>query len=157
MVFHSSSHSILYIYIYSSVLRALRSYKVSGDFADVYNMADEESLGIIQFLIILLVTLVFGGVLIAIVLFVGGKKQNKDSSNDSRPETKVEDLKTGNENCDDAKGSKKPSTKNSKRVNVASENPKQLCILKGHTSDVLYIEFTTNGKLLGSTSSGRIT
>jgi FtsZ-interacting cell division protein ZipA len=120
-------------------------------------MADEESLGIIQFLIILLVTLVFGGVLIAIVLFVGGKKQRKDSSNDSRPETKVEDLKTGNENGDDAKGSKKPSTKNSKRVNVASENPKQLCILKGHTSDVLYIEFTTNGKLLGSTSSGRIT
>ena len=38
-----------------------------------------------------------------------------------------------------------------------SDIRQQLCILKGHTSDVLYIEFTTNGKLLGSTSSGRIT
>jgi ABC-type Na+ efflux pump permease subunit len=118
-------------------------------------MAEEESLGIVQFVIILVITLLFGGILITIVLFVGGKKQEKDNRDDSRPETKVEDLKSGKENADDAKVSK-PSTKNSKRVHANSEHPKQLCILKGHTSDVLYIEFTSNGKLLGSTSSGRV-
>jgi ABC-type Na+ efflux pump permease subunit len=127
---------------------------VSGDFADVSKMADEESLGIVQFVIILLITLVFGGVLIAIVLFVGRKKQEKDSSNDSRPENKVEDLKNGKENA--ANTVSKKTSKNSKRVQGSNDHPKQLCILKGHTSDVLYIEFTTNGKLLGSTSSGRI-
>ena len=138
------------------MLRTPRAYAVSGEFADVYKMADEESLGIAQFIIILLVTLVFGGVLIAVVLFVGRKKQEKDVRNDSRPETKVEDLKSGKENADDATVSKKTSSKSSKRAHASNEHPKQLCILKGHTSDVLYIEFTSNGKLLGSTSSGRV-
>ena len=153
MLGYCSSH---YIFICSPVLRAPRAYAVSGDYADVYKMADEESLGIVQFVIILLVTLVFGGVLIAIVLFVGRKKQEKEGSNDSRPETKVEDLKSGQENANDATVSKKTSSKSSKRAHTSNEHPKQLCILKGHTSDVLYIEFTSNGKLLGSTSSGII-
>ena len=119
-------------------------------------MADEEeSLGVLQFVVILLVTSLFGGVLIAIVLFIGGKKQEKDDSNESKPETKIEDLKNGG--VDNAKKStKKASAKNPKRINATSEHPKQLCILKGHTSDVLYIEFTSNGKLLGSTSLGTI-
>ena len=113
---------------------------------------EEESLGVLQFVVILLVTALFGGVLIAIVLFIGGKKQEKD---ESKPETKIEDLKNGG--VDNAKKStKKASAKNPKRVNATSDHPKQLCILKGHTSDVLYIEFTSNGKLLGSTSSGTI-
>lgn len=120
-------------------------------------MVEEESTAIVQFVIISLVTLVFGGVLVAIVLFVGGKKQEKDGTNDSRPETKVEDLQSGHENSDDNTKSKKTSSKNSKRIlNAANEHPKQVCILKGHTSDVLQIEFSSNGKLLGSTSSGRV-
>ncbi|XP_028396742.1 transducin beta-like protein 2 isoform X2 [Dendronephthya gigantea] len=118
-------------------------------------MADEEeSLGIVQFTVILLVTVVFGGFLVYLVFSIGGKKGKKDASNDSRSETKVEDLKAENNTAESSKVSKKAPTKNSKRV-AASEHPKQLCILKGHTSDVLYIEFTNNGKLLGSTSSDR--
>ena len=137
-------------------MRALRSYEVSGDFADVYNMADEEeSLGIVQFAVILLVTVLFGGFLVYLVFSIGGKKGQEDVTNDSRSETKVQDLKSGNNTTESSKVSKKAPTKNSKRVAV-SEHPKQLCILKGHTSDVLHIEFTNNGKLLGSTSSGRI-
>ena len=119
-------------------------------------MADEESLGIVQFVVILLITLVFGGVLIAVVLLVGGKKKEKAVSDESSPKSKVEELKSdkAKNSADDAQ-SKQSSTKNAKRSGAISEHPKQLCILKGHTSDVLYIEFTSNGKLLGSTSSGR--
>ena len=120
-------------------------------------MADEEeSLGILQFAVILLVTVLFGGVLIAIVLFIGGKRQEKDESNESKVETKVEELKNGDAVDSGKNATKKVSAKNSKRVNATSDHPKQLCILKGHTSDVLCIEFTSNGKLLGSTSSGRV-
>ena len=87
---------------------------------------------------------------------MGRKEKGEAKSNGSGRETKVEELKN-NENAggnETSSNSSKKAGKNPKRT-ASSEHPKQKCILKGHTSDVLHIEFTANGKLLGSTSLGR--
>ena len=121
-----------------------------GHSADVSKMADDDGVGFLQFVIIVVVSVVFGGVLIIVVFFVG-KKQDKT------------DISINEKVNDEKKSKEKPvkvddnhvTTKSSKRSpNVAKDHPKQLCVLRGHTSDVLYIEFTTNGKILGSTSTG---
>ena len=125
----------------------------SKHFADVFKMADEDNVGLFQFLIIVVVSIVFGGVLILLVLSVGGRKSKDDQV--SANEKTEEEKKAGKEDIEsEKKDNIVQNSKSTKRSTNNKEHPKQYCILKGHTSDVLYIEFTSNGKILGSTSSG---
>lgn len=117
-------------------------------------MAEEETLGIVQLVVILVVTVLFGGILIAVVFFLGRKERYTADNDKSSSNIKVEELKPPKEQYNKVDISKKTSSKNSKRTNAVVDHPKQLCVLKGHTSDVHHIEFSSNGKHLGSTSSG---
>lgn len=107
-------------------------------------MADEQAVGVLQFVIIVAVSVIFGGILVAVVLYVGGKKNGKAEDEVSGDKKKAEE----------SEKSAKTAGKNAKRAVSTKEHSEQFCVLKGHTSDVLHIAFSSNGKILGSTSTG---
>ena len=116
-------------------------------------MADEQAVGLLQFVTIVAVSVIFGGILVVVVLSVGGKKNTQDDGQVPGDGEKNEEKKNGEKPGETQKPSK-VAAKSSKRSTSTKEHPKQLCILKGHTSDILHIEFSSNGKILGSTSTG---
>lgn len=139
----------------SSILVQVTAMRLfSGNFADVSKMADEQTVGVLQFVIIVAVSVIFGGILIAVVLYVGENKNGK-AEREVSGDKKKDETERNDEKADESEKSSKTGGKNSKRAVLSTkEHPKQFCVLKGHTSDVLHIEFSSNGKILGSTSTG---
>lgn len=95
-------------------------------------------------------TSVIAAVILVVILFIGFKsKQRKDDSSKT-DKTELEEKQAINgERKDKAKSGK------GKRANAPVKNHRrQFAILKGHTGDVLDLEFSLNGKYMASTSQG---
>lgn len=95
-------------------------------------------------------TSVIAAVILVVILFIGFKsKQRKDgSSNTDKTELEEKEAING-ERKDKAKAGK------AKRANApVKTHRRQFAVLKGHTGDVLDLEFSLNGKYMASTSQG---
>lgn len=96
------------------------------------------------------VTSVIAAIILVVILFIGFKsKQQKDDSSET-DKTELEEKQAINgERKDKAKSGK------GKRANAPVKNHhRQFASLKGHTGDVLDLEFSLNGKYMASTSQG---
>ncbi|KAL9981141.1 hypothetical protein ACROYT_G009805 [Oculina patagonica] len=97
------------------------------------------------------VTSVIAAIILVVILFIGFKsKQQKDDSSET-DKTELEEKQAINgERKDKAKSGK------GKRANAPVKNHhRQFASLKGHTGDVLDLEFSLNGKYMASTSQDR--
>ena len=96
------------------------------------------------------VTSVLAAVILLVILFFGFKKKQERNGHSEASESEREEKPVNSKE----KREKIKQTRGKRRIAQVKSHRRQCAVLKGHTEDVLDLEFSINGKYLASTSQG---